>query len=348
MQSRIPNLTFDLRIGGLGDNWMRLVGFYVAAGLRPEVKIRLVVPPPLIDVARQVFSDRLEVLDKSDSPAIIYTVKGLISLLGPLFRGKRFASPYGKIVINDWDRRNIKELFKTTLYYFFDFLRLVSSPPSFTMKHYQGYAEVLSIPFFRNLGIKEFEINLERDFPHIKNRIRCMTDLNKIMIPKIVLGRVLVFPTGTGRQFIPLDWAVKNLSKATYAFFYKDNEKDRYRAAGLSTVSYRTPIHMLALAEASRVVVSTDSFPSHFLQYCANRLIVLITGTPSYRVVHSSFNGLIINAVASCHPCPHLARGDYPRCKAGHEVCINWDSSEYTARIMNAIERFPEITRFNI
>jgi hypothetical protein len=52
---------FDLRAGGLGDVWMRLVGFYAMAALRAETIFNLAVPQALETIALRAFGDRLRI-----------------------------------------------------------------------------------------------------------------------------------------------------------------------------------------------------------------------------------------------------------------------------------------------
>ncbi len=334
-------ITLDLRIGGLGDNWMRLIGFYVAAALRPEYRLRLVLPGKLVRVGRHAFADRLDIVEGDHPGAITFVVRGLRDLLKPALGGSRFASPYGRVVIHDWNRWTVKDRLNSFALALTDAAGLVHSPPWSSLDHYQGYSEVVTIPALRGITAEEFKTRLALDYADIKERLLSAPRSAEFTLPGDLADQTVIFPTGTGYQFIPLEWAKAQLPEAVYAFFYRDPDLMRWREAGLRTVQFYTePGDMIALANAARVSASTDSFPSHFLQYCAPRFVVMLTELPRHRVVSPAFAGPVIPSLAPCYPCPHLERGAFPRCKAGHAACRNWDSPDYASRIHKALAGF--------
>ena len=334
----VRSIALDLRVGGLGDTWMRLVGFYVAAGLRPNFRLRLVLPANLVQVARHAFSDRLDIYDKEQTGAVVYTVLGLRDLILPVLLGKRFASPYGRVVIHDFNRYNIKDRLNMFALTICDRANVVSSPPWFSLNHYQGYSEVITIPALRDIAPDEFNARLIGDYDKIWRRLQDAPRSPEFRLPCGLERRSVVFPSGTGRQFVPLMWARTHLPDAVYAFFYKDPDMERWQKAGLEVAAfYKEPGDMLALAMVAKATASTDSFPSHFLQYCAPRFVVMLTELPRHRVVSPAFRGQVIPSLAPCHPCPHWERKRFPRCKAGYPACLNWESPQYVGMIETAL-----------
>ena len=331
-------ITLDLRIGGLGDNWMRLVGFNAAAALRPDLLIRLVIPANLVSVARLAFSDRLEILDDHQPRAITYAVRGLRDLLGSAIRGQQYASPYGRVVIHDWNRWTATDRLNSLAYTVCDTVRLVYSPPWSSLKHYQGYSEVVTIPAFRDIGVDEFNDHIVMDYPLLRDRLHSAPCSRGFQLPSDVGEKAVIFPSGTSHQFMPLEWAQEQMPDAIYAFFFRDPELARWTEAGLRTTPfYAEPGDMIALAKAARVAASTDSFPSHFLQSCAPRFVVMLTELPRHRVISPGFTGPVVPSLAPCYPCPHLERHSFPLCKAGHGACLNWHSAEYARSIKEAL-----------
>lgn len=317
---------------------MRLIGFYVAAALRPEYKLRLVLPGKLVRVGRHAFADRLDIVEGDHSGAIIYAVRGLRDLLKPALGGARFASPYGRVVIHDWNRWTPKDRLNSLALAIADATGLVYSPPWSSLQHYQGYSEVVTIRAFRDITPEEFKARLALDYVGIRKRLLEAPRSEEFILPEDLANRTVVFPTGTGYQFIPLDWAKAQLPDAVYAFFHRDPDLVRWREADLRTVPFYTePGDMIALANAARVTASTDSFPSHFLQYCAPRFVVMLTELPMHRVVSPAFTGPVVPSLAPCYPCPHLERVGFPKCKAGRVACHNWDSPYYANSIRVAL-----------
>lgn len=332
------NTSIDIRQGGLGDIWMRLVSLYVASGIDNNFSINVIIPPKLFNAASCAFSDRLNLATTDNPSAIIFTVRGLRDVLPSALLGRRYLSPYGRVVIRDSNVYSIKDRINSLALSISDRAGLVYSPPWETLSKYQGYSEIASLPGFRSISVESFYSGLLSDSVGIHFRLQKAPVSSKLKIPSNFSDQILVFPSGTGHQFMPLDWAAKNLPNATYAFFYQDRELSDWQLSGLKTVVfYEEPGDILALSSEAKVTLSTDSFPSHFLQFSATNLVVLLAELPRERVVSPSFAGGVVEAVAPCHPCPHLERFGSPQCKAGHEICLNWHSPDYTNAILAAI-----------
>ena len=124
---------------------------------------------------------------------------------------------------------------------------------------------------------------------------------------------------------------------ATYIYFHKDPDAIRFADAGLRTILFQEAGDIVHLARSARWTVSTDSFPSHLVQFTTSRASILITGSPRKRIVAPTFKGQIIDATAPCHPCPHLEKGAFPLCKAGYAECLNWNDAAYSAAVVASI-----------
>jgi hypothetical protein len=329
-------LSIDIRQGGLGDCWMRIVSFYIASLIKPNLEIHLVVPKPLVLASRQAFSSRLVINDCIiDNLDFTYTSLGLRHLIPCSFRGFRFASPYGRIVIRDRNEWSFKDKLNWAAILIADKLGLVYTPPLNSLEFYQGYSEIVTLPPLRDIAYSVFQSQLRCSSLEILKSLQLAPTSPEYSPPTSVDGRVIVFPTGTGYQFIPLGWALEFLPGAVYAFFYKDPDLLRWSDAGLQTIAYyEQPGDILDLANRARLAISTDSFPSHFLQYTALNLVVLLTELPRSRVISPCFLGSVVDSSAPCHPCPHLERRGFPTCKAGFSECINWSSDSYRRRIL--------------
>lgn len=338
MKSRFLDL--DIRVGGLGDIWMRLVSFYAVAKLRPDIRIRLLLPDKLRRVARHGFGDGLEILDELPvSGRIVYAVRGLRDLIPTAISGLRYASPYGRVVIHDRKIRSFKDQLNATAYTVSDWLGLVYSPPWGSFQYYQGYSEVVTLPVFRPIEIDHFVEALRAIGPILRERLQAAPCSEGFEVPSYIGDRAVIFPTGTGYQFIPLEWARLHLPDAVYAFFHRDPEMEKWREAGLSVVPFKTePGDMIALALRAKVAASTDSFASHVLQSVTDKSVVMLTELPHHRIVSPIFAGQVVPSLAACHPCLHRERSSFPTCSSGHAACLNWNSPDYAWRIKQALD----------
>ena len=337
MEKKIEKLAVDLRVGGLGDVWMRLVGFYAMADLRKNFSFSLLIPSPLESLGLHAFGDRLKILKDADSVDVTYSVRGLRHLLPMALSGQKFAAPYGRAVIKMWNRWTLRDRLNAFFYGIADWSGLVFSPPWNSLSDYQGFSETILLPRLRNVSANEFRAQVVADHDFTSRRVAVFAEQYAGKVLGKITDSVLVFPTGTGRQFIPLAWARKNLPDAVFAFHKGDPELCDWESSGLQTALYASPGEIAAMGVAARVAVTTDSFPSHILQYSGARVVVLITGTEKSRVVSPGFKGHVVDAVAPCHPCPHLERRGFPKCKAGVQICLNWNSAEYTEKILQLI-----------
>jgi hypothetical protein len=339
-------LTIDSTKGGNGDLWMRLVSFYAAAELLPELNLRICLPKYLGRLAEYGFGDRLNITtDQSIKADLTYTNLGIRHLAKPILNGKRFVSPYQRVVINDKKKEPVKDLINTTIFNLANQLGFVQIPDSKWMFSYQGYLDVIGIKALKKMSYEDYSAQLLRDYPQLLARFRgAVPGSEKLVIPENLNTSTLFFPNGTGRQFVPLWWAVVNMPDAYYAFFQNDKYGDAFEKSGLNVIRFHEPGDIIRLGRVARWSISTDSFPSHLLQSSVSRCTIVMTENVKSRIISPSFRGPVVEAEASCYPCLHMARDIHPLCAAGHKECINWQKSSYTANILNSVHQVADIS----
>jgi len=341
MPKREKQLFFDSLNGGNGDIWMRLASFYSVSVLAPQYEIHLLIPPFLRQLARFTYGDRLFIMDQNDFPDQHrkYTTLGIKHLMIGIMKGNRFISPYQRAVIHDKGSRRVKDWLNIFLFNACDYMDWVSVPSWKWITAYQGYLEIIGIKEFQHISYKDFVSQLEEDYEGIFSRLNSSIPVSdELVIPPDIHDNVVVFPTGTSRQFIPLSWAQKNLPHAYYAFFHKDEDAELFRANGLKTISfYKEPGDIIFLSQKAKWTVSTDSFPSHLLQYSSRRCTITLTEVLKSRIISPVFKGKVVDSEVACHPCLHLDRKNHPLCMAGFKTCRNWVHSIYTHNILKTL-----------
>lgn len=330
----------DSSKGGNGDIWMRLVSFYAFAALLPQYQFAILIPGFFKNLAEYTFGDRLKILTQSDRPlAYTYTSLGIKDLVRDIIKGRRFISPYQRAVIHDKKQKQLKDYVNTAIFNIADGLGVVQVPASVYIEVYQGYLDVIGIKKVRSVDYPRYTAQLKADFEILSSRLAEHVPISpELQIPADLHENVVIFPTGTSRQFIPVWWAKQHLPDAYYAFFHKDKDREEFIAAGLKVLPfYKEPGDIIKLAQSAKWTITTDSFPSHLLQYAVKNCTVLITEVLKSRIVSPVFQGVVVDAVAPCHPCLHLARAVSPLCAAGYPECINWKSEVYTQNIITAV-----------
>ena len=166
---------------------------------------------------------------------------------------------------------------------------------------------------------------------------------DELKIPADLENNILFFPNGTGRQFVPVWWAKKNMPDGDFAFFFKDVYATTFMKEGLKVLYfYGEAGDIIELAKHAAWTISTDSFPSHLLQSAISNSTILITELLKSRVISPVYKGKVTDAVVECHPCLHLDRYNHPLCAAGYTECINWKSKEYTNNVKKDIENLKQ------
>ncbi len=328
----------DSTKGGNGDLWMRLVSFYAVAKLLPQVSIELLISPFLERLAVHAFGDRIK-FNNGNQPFIHYTNLGIRDLIVPILKGTKFTSPYQRSVIRDKKKHTLKDVINAQIFTAADWLGVIQSPHKKWIDRYQGYLDIIGIKKFQNLSYESYLQQLHTDYPIIYNRLQNNFPISpELTIPENFEKQVVVFPTGTGRQFIPLWWAKQYLPYAYYAFFVKDKDAGAFTESGLNVVYfYKEPGDIIKLSHSAKWTVTTDSFPSHVLQTASYKCTAMLTELAESRVVSPAYKGKIVRAVAPCYPCLHLDRTNHPTCAAGFFECLNWRSAKYSNDVVNSI-----------
>jgi hypothetical protein len=331
-------VSIDSRIGGGGDIWMRLSGFYTLAGLNPSLEIHLQIPEFMQGIAKHVFGDRLIISNTESKYTLTYTVLGIRHLIKGLMAGNRYISPYQLAVIHDKKKRETKDAVNKLIFKCADFLGLIQVPPLKYMTLYQGFLEVIALKKFRSTSYDLFKQQMNKDADGIKLKLNNHLPISaELMIPDDLKANIIIFPTGTSRQFVPLTWAKENMPNAYYSFFHKDESLKDFEVAGLKTIPfYKEPGDIIELSKNAAWTITTDSFPSHLLQSFTNNCAVTITEVLKSRIISPVFTGVVIQATAPCHPCLHLDRKTHRLCSAGYSECINWQHIDYTNAVINS------------
>ncbi|MCC6817477.1 MAG: hypothetical protein IT245_01115, partial [Bacteroidia bacterium] len=315
----------------------RLLGFYTVAGLKPELDIHILIPEFLRPLARITWGDRLTIADsKTPEMKYSYSTLGFKDLIPGILKGEKYIEPFQKNVIQDKKKKQLKDYINLFIFDTLDFFSLVNVPPAAISKTYHGYLEIVAIKSLRNISWETYSVQANKDFPEIFKRLNGNIPLSpELVIPDDVKDNIVVFPNGTSRQFVPVDWAKANLPNAYYALFHKDAEVKLFTDAGLKVIPYyKEPGDIIAIAKNAKWNVSTDSFPSHLLQTANERTTVCITEVNMSRVISPAFKGKVVDSEVPCHPCVHLTR-NVP-CAAGYMECLNWKNPAYTLNIVNS------------
>ncbi len=331
-------LIIDSRKGGNGDIWMRLISLYSIAALVPKCMITVHIPKFMLALAKHGFTDRLQLTaDVPPTKALTYTSLGIRHLLKPILKGHRFIAPYARSVIHDKKKKAIKDYVNKLLYAIADFTGYIQVPADKWINCYQGYLDIIGIKIFRSISYTSFSSQLKKDYTDIRKRLcNHLPVSEQLTLPSDIQNSIVFYPNGTSRQFVPIWWAKENMPGAYYAFFFKDTDALAFIEAGLKVIYFYTePGDIIELAKHAAWVVSTDSFPSHLLQSAISNCTITITELLPSRVISPAYKGKIADAIAVCHPCLHLDRGNHPVCAAGYTECINWKSAAYT----NAVKR---------
>ncbi|HEX8607334.1 MAG TPA: hypothetical protein VF679_01695, partial [Pedobacter sp.] len=209
-------ITIDSTKGGNGDVWMRLVSFYAFANLMPGLKFRICVPAFLRGLAEFTFGDRIAIVSDFEGKVdLTYTHLGIKDLLKPILSGQRFISPYQRSVIKDKKKKELKDAINTVIFNLADFLGVIQVPDSKYITCYQGYLDVIGIKKLRPMNYERYVEQLLADYPSLVQRQMGNLPISpELTIPDDLPQNVLVYPTGTSRQFVPLWWAVKYMPDA--------------------------------------------------------------------------------------------------------------------------------------
>jgi hypothetical protein len=214
----------------------------------------------------------------------------------------------------------------------------IQVPDDNWIEGYQGYLDIIGIKKIRSVSYDSYLNQLATDYPTLLARLES-DDVPlslELIFPVDIKENIIVFPTGTSRQYIPVWWAKSNLPDAYYAFFHKDKDAEPYIENGLKIVYfYKEPGDIIALSKAAKKTLTTDSFPSHLLQYATKNCIVTITEVLKSRIISPVFKGQVIENEVNCHPCLHIVKEK--NCAAGYSECLNWRNLFYSQNIIKKL-----------
>jgi hypothetical protein len=340
----IPKKIFiDSSNGGNGDIWMRLVSFYTIAALLPEFKFCIRVPSFFYTIASHTFKDRIEIVNSpiNNKTFLEYSNLGFKDIILPIIKGKRFISPYHRSVIYDRKEKKIKDIFNIVLFTILDWFALVQVPNYKCITLYQGYLDIIGIKTISNINYEKYVYQLKEDSTILLEKLNHHLPISPdLILPHDLKESILIFPTGTSRQFIPVWWAYKNLPDAYYCFFIKDEYAKEFQNLGLKTIYFhQEPGDIIYLSQNAKWTISTDSFPSHLIQYSNYQSTIVLTEVLKSRIISPAYRGKVVDSEASCHPCLHLARKTSPKCSAGYSECLNWTNLKYCNNILNSLPK---------
>jgi len=325
--------------GGRGDIWMRLVGFYAIAGLKPTLEIHILIPQFLRQLASVTFGDRLVIMNDEEGKKakLSYTALGIRHLIKGLLKGERYICSFQRTVIQDKKKKQLKDYINILIFKIADLFGLILVPPVKWTKTFHGFLEIVAIKAIRDIDYETFKVQVDKDYPFIYSRLNGKIPLSpELTIPNDLKDHVIIFPTGSSKQFVPLPWAIENFPNAYYAFFHADKDLKRFSENGLKTVAfYKEAGDIIALAKEAKWTISSDSFQSHVLQSCHDKTTIAITEVSKSRVINPSFKGKVVDSVVACHPCLHSSGSLY--CPAGFTECQNWHEKVYTDNLIHSV-----------
>src|SRR5690606_6295295 len=124
-------LHIDASTGGRGDIWMRLVGFYAIAGLKPNLEIHILLPEFLRPLARHTYGDRLQIPDsKTPEMKYSYSTLGIKDLIPGILKGEKYIAPFHKAVIEDKKKKQLKDYINLIIFDIADVFGLIHVPPA--------------------------------------------------------------------------------------------------------------------------------------------------------------------------------------------------------------------------
>ncbi len=331
-------LYVDAVVGGSGDLWMRLVGFYSMAKLKPNLEIYLYVNDTFRPFMKLVFGDRLIFVEtKPKEMKLTYTGIGLRHLIPGIIKGERYIAPFQRIIVAERKHKSFKDSLNIFLFGIMDNLSLIHVPPEKVMATYHGYLETAGIKKLRDISLETFSKQVNEDYPILYDKLNAELPLSpELQIPNDINENIVFFANGNSRQFAPLWWAKENFPNAYYAFFYKEPDFKLFQDAGMKVIPFYKEIgDMIEISKRAKWTVCTDSFSSHVIQSSNKNCTILITEVVPSRVISPAFKGPVVDNEVACHPCVHSNRR--VPCEAGLFECLNWKNSRYTENIKKSI-----------
>jgi hypothetical protein len=328
--SKQETLSLDCRVGGFGDIWMRLSALYSLTALVPGLEVYVAVPDAMLATVRIAWPDRWECGTSASPDSIQFNHLGILHVFPMLIKGRKFISPSVRIIRKDRKSVGVKHKLNDFLVDVLNQTNLVRVPPRDNVDTYQGFHEFTAIQPFCSIPYNRFVEKARMDFAFVRQRLHAASPAET---PDI---GCLVFPSGTGHQIMPPDWAKKHLQSSTFAFFLKDTLQKPYREFGLNVTEFGSIEELLILAGRARTIIATDSFPSHVCQSYTDSTVVALTQQPRTRIVHPAFDGTVVDSVAPCFPCLNMSRA-FGSCARGRNYCLTWNDELYTRDVCDLV-----------
>lgn len=340
MAGTVNNTVYvDMRVGGLGDIWMRLAALFSLSGL-VQTQYACIVPAVIRGIAQNVFGDRVAFADEHTRSNLLFTNRGIRHLLPGILTGRRYLAPYHRLTAKDWGRNNLKNSINRLGFELFDKLELIGIAPCEVLENYQGYVEMMCIASLRTIDYSRYLEQAAIDYEIICARLQQQSA--SFAGAAALSKRVVVFPSGSGHQVMTGEFAASNLAGAVFCFHENDSYSSIFeRQAGTGTVEilkFGRPSDIVDICNSAAVVVTTDSFPSHLIQFLKVNSIIILAEQPATRIIAPHYRGRFLSSLAPCSPCPHLAR--VHKCKAGFDFCLTWQNGALAESLRRELQNF--------
>jgi len=329
-------MVIDSRIGGLGDVWMRLIALHTLSGITNE-QHTLIIKPSLTSLASAIFGDRVSI-QVDGEPDVVYTHYGLRHLLVGMSKGTKYVHPFHWVLRETRKHAGPKDLINDLAVGLVAASGRLLIPIRKYVWEYQGFMELSALKPFSRVDVGLFENASRSDWALLSAKLRSLVSHSDRAGTDIV-----VFPSGTAHQIMPVSFARDHLSSASFAFHANDSYGAQYESGGLKVKTFSTPEEMLQLGCDARFVLCTDSFPSHLWQTWGARVLVLLSQQTAKQVVHPGFpESQIINSLAPCVKCRSRVRTHAEHtCDAGRIFCDTWSHPIYVQKLLSLIASNP-------
>ncbi len=297
--------------------------------IRPKERHVVYPPDVLVPLSRRLFEGFFDVAESGPAD-IVMSHLGLRHLLPGMLRGKRYYSPFYWILRETRGKPTVKDKINDLGFLIAAASTFLSRPSRQYVHEYQGFMEMQGLRPFRDITVKEYLSEAQKDFAVIHSRVL------ETFGREDCRHRTVVFPSGSAHQIMPPQLAAKFLSHAIFAFYEKDDLSKVYEQAGLNVIKFGNPPEQICeLIASASTVFCTDSFPSHLAQMWKDKAFLLGTEMKPRMTVHPGVPiSRVIESRAECHPCRNLVRtGSDHRCQAGRVFCATWESPEYLAQL---------------
>jgi hypothetical protein len=324
LSKECKHMVIDSKIGGMGDVWMRLLALYTLAGTVSE-RYTIIVKPPLAAMATAVFGDRITI--STDGPAdVVYTHYGLRHLLRGIAGGTRYVHPFHWVLRETRTRNGLKDAINDAAINLAAYSGRLLLPARKDVWNYQGFMELSALGTFTHVVFEEFESLSKNDFGSLSGKLHSLIPHTERPGDEIV-----VFPSGTAHQIMPVSFAQAHLLNASFAFHTHDLYANEYASAGLKIKTFSSAEEMLSLGSSARLVVCTDSFPSHVWQTWGARVLLVLSQQSAKQVVHPAFpKSQVVESQAPCVRCRSRVRlQPDDTCDAGRVFCETWTNPGY-------------------